>query len=164
MAKTRYYVHGDRRHGGDEYYCACCDAFEPWDHFSAAHTLEKRARRYVSSMAEWAVLDRAQWKRPMKVENTEARSVQNHLRAQKDERGEGRRRLSPRTRFAIFRRDWYRCRLCGAAASDGARLEVDHIHPVARGGTNAEGNLWTLCWECNSGKSDRLLCDEPEAA
>jgi len=37
--KTRYYVHGDLREGGADYYCAFCDLFQPGEHFySGAHT------------------------------------------------------------------------------------------------------------------------------
>lgn len=31
-------------------------------------------------------------------------------------------------------------------------LEVEHIHPVALGGTDAEANLWLACSQCNSAK------------
>jgi 5-methylcytosine-specific restriction endonuclease McrA len=34
----------------------------------------------------------------------------------------------------------------------GARLEVDHKIPVAKGGRNEIENLWALCFECNRGK------------
>lgn len=59
-----------------------------------------------------------------------------------------------RVRFLVLRRDGYRCQLCGAKASDGARLEVDHRHPRSKGGSDDLSNLWVLCWECNQGKSD----------
>lgn len=65
--------------------------------------------------------------------------------------------LSRSRRFEIFRRDGYRCRLCGANAADGATLEVDHRHPVSKGGDDSDGNLWTLCFDCNRGKGDRSL-------
>ena len=67
--------------------------------------------------------------------------------------------LSPRIRFQILQRDDYRCRLCGTAARDGAqvRLEVDHITPRSKGGTNDPSNLWVLCFDCNRGKWTRSL-------
>jgi len=56
-------------------------------------------------------------------------------------------------RFEIFKRDNYKCRICGASAKDeGVKLEVDHKIPKARGGTDAKSNLWTLCFKCNRGK------------
>lgn len=66
-------------------------------------------------------------------------------------------RLKPAARFAIFKRDGYRCQLCGQSAHAGARLEVDHKLAVANGGTNDPANLWTLCQVCNNGKSDSIL-------
>lgn len=43
-----------------------------------------------------------------------------------------------------------------------ARLEVEHIIPVARGGTNDVSNLWLCCPLCNRYKSDRLSAADPE--
>jgi len=40
---------------------------------------------------------------------------------------------------------------------DDVVLEIDHIHPVKEGGTNDEGNLWTLCYCCNRGKAAKQL-------
>lgn len=65
--------------------------------------------------------------------------------------------ISVAQRFAIFKRDSYRCCICGASAEGGSRLEVDHKVAVARGGTNSEDNLWTLCFECNRGKGTHDL-------
>lgn len=60
-------------------------------------------------------------------------------------------------RFRILKRDGYRCQLCGRTAQDGVTLEIDHKHPRAKGGTDDEANLWTLCWDCNRGNRDTLL-------
>lgn len=63
-------------------------------------------------------------------------------------------KLSPAIRHKILERDSYACQACGAKASEGASLEVDHIVPRVKGGTNDPSNLRTLCSVCNSGKSD----------
>ena len=60
-------------------------------------------------------------------------------------------------RFNVFRRDDYKCQICGATAKDGVRLEVDHKVPVAKGGTDDMSNLWTLCFNCNRGKGKKNL-------
>jgi hypothetical protein len=39
-------------------------------------------------------------------------------------------------------------------------LHVDHIKPVAGGGTNEITNLITACATCNSGKRDRPLSEQ----
>lgn len=66
-----------------------------------------------------------------------------------------RRSLSTRRRYEILERDDFTCQYCGRSAPD-VPLEVEHIHPVSRGGGNEAWNLLTACWECNSGKSDLL--------
>src|SRR5690242_12156599 len=43
-----------------------------------------------------------------------------------------------------------------------ARLEIEHIIPVARGGTNDESNLWLSCPLCNRAKGDRSSATDPE--
>lgn len=70
----------------------------------------------------------------------------------------GRRSISPRKRKEVFMRDGFRCRHCGATPADGKAvfLEVDHIIPVARGGSSRVENLQTLCNACNAGKSDSM--------
>jgi 5-methylcytosine-specific restriction endonuclease McrA len=60
-------------------------------------------------------------------------------------------------RMTVLRRDAFRCRMCGATASDGAQLHVDHINPVSRGGRTVSENLQTLCAPCNLGKSNRFV-------
>lgn len=63
-----------------------------------------------------------------------------------------------RARFEIFKRDDFTCKYCGRRSPDVV-LEVDHIHPVSKGGTDDEMNLITSCWECNRGKSDVPLAE-----
>lgn len=60
----------------------------------------------------------------------------------------GRQPIPRKLRHEVFKRDGYRCRECGAS-KDETSLEIDHIVPVARGGTNDIDNLQTLCRECN---------------
>ena len=60
----------------------------------------------------------------------------------------GRQPIPRQLRHQVFQRDGYRCRECGAS-KDETSLEIDHIVPVAKGGTNDIDNLQTLCRECN---------------
>lgn len=64
-----------------------------------------------------------------------------------------RRAISKKLRLLILERDGYRCCICGRTAKE-TKLEVDHKVPVAKGGTDSLNNLWTLCIDCNRGKSD----------
>ena len=58
-------------------------------------------------------------------------------------------------RYRILKRDRFTCSSCGARAPD-VELEVDHIIPVSKGGTDEETNLVTKCFECNNGKSNKI--------
>lgn len=66
--------------------------------------------------------------------------------------------LSKKIRFEVFKRDSFSCQYCGRK-SPNVILEVDHINPVKRGGKNDILNLITSCFDCNRGKSDRVLSD-----
>lgn len=67
-----------------------------------------------------------------------------------------RSKMSESLRYDVLRRDGYRCRICGATASDGVKLHVDHIIPVSKGGKTTLSNLQTLCERCNRGKSNKM--------
>lgn len=69
------------------------------------------------------------------------------------------RDVSPRLRFTILHRDNHTCQYCGAQAPD-VRLEVDHIVPLAQGGTNDPDNLLAACYGCNRGKGDALCAED----
>jgi len=56
-------------------------------------------------------------------------------------------------RYEVLKRARFRCELCGCKANDRA-LEVDHIIPRNRGGTNEISNLQALCYKCNAEKRD----------
>ncbi|HEY1389706.1 MAG TPA: HNH endonuclease [Ktedonobacterales bacterium] len=43
-----------------------------------------------------------------------------------------------------------------------ARLEIEHIVPLAKGGTDEESNLWLACPICNSHKSDKTTAIDPD--
>lgn len=68
-------------------------------------------------------------------------------------------KVPSRTRYLVFRRDQFRCVMCGATAAEGAKLEADHILPKSKGGTGALANLQTLCDRCNRGKGSDISPD-----
>jgi hypothetical protein len=73
-----------------------------------------------------------------------------------------RKAISARDRFEVFKRDRFTCAYCGGKPPEVV-LHVDHITPVAKGGTNDPTNLITSCRDCNLGKSDVPL-DHAKAA
>lgn len=66
-----------------------------------------------------------------------------------------RRSISPGQRARIYKRDGYRCVECGC--DDEELLTIDHRVPVAKGGTNEDANLQTMCQPCNQRKADSLI-------
>lgn len=67
-----------------------------------------------------------------------------------------RAKMSDSLRYDVLKRDGFRCKICGASAEEGAKLHVDHIIPVSKGGKTEMNNLQTLCDRCNIGKSNKI--------
>ena len=72
---------------------------------------------------------------------------------------EKRKPIPPELRHKILVRDGYRCRECGKS-KDETSLEIDHIHPLSKGGLTTEDNLWVLCRQCNQAKKDDVWKDD----
>jgi len=64
--------------------------------------------------------------------------------------------VSPKLRRKVLMRDHYRCVKCGAdrKTDKTVKLEVDHVVPASKKGPSVLENLQTLCFRCNSGKSN----------
>lgn len=69
------------------------------------------------------------------------------------------RSVSKGMRFDIFKRDKYKCVICGRspATEPQLTLHVDHIVPLSKGGETTLSNLQTLCSECNLGKGPKSM-------
>ncbi len=57
--------------------------------------------------------------------------------------------FSEKVKEEIFKRDGYKCMLCGRGRKDGVEICADHIKPKDKGGTNDIDNGETLCMEHN---------------
>jgi diadenosine tetraphosphate (Ap4A) HIT family hydrolase/5-methylcytosine-specific restriction endonuclease McrA len=62
--------------------------------------------------------------------------------------------ISGTLRYDVLKSAKFRCELCGVPADERA-LEVDHIKPRNKGGTDDISNLQALCYSCNAMKRDR---------
>jgi hypothetical protein len=67
--------------------------------------------------------------------------------------------VTKRTRYEVLKRDNHTCRYCGGSAPD-VTLTVDHVLPVALGGSDKPDNLVAACQDCNAGKAST----SPDAA
>lgn len=73
-----------------------------------------------------------------------------------------RKPISKKIRFEVFKRDAFTCQYCGATPPK-VILNIDHIHPVSKGGDNSQDNLITSCFDCNLGKSATPLTCVPQS-
>lgn len=67
-----------------------------------------------------------------------------------------REKMTRELRYKILKRDNFTCQACGITAKDGAKLHIDHIIPISKGGKTIEDNLQVLCEDCNIGKSNKF--------
>lgn len=67
--------------------------------------------------------------------------------------------VTKRTRYEVLRRDNHTCRYCGVSVPE-AKLAVDHVTPLALGGSDDPSNLVAACIDCNAGKAST----SPDAA
>lgn len=74
------------------------------------------------------------------------------LRYQNDAFKRSSRNISPSTRKALLEAYNYKCAYCGSSEN----LQIDHIHPVSKGGWKNWDNLQVLCQDCNLRKSNKL--------
>lgn len=68
--------------------------------------------------------------------------------------------VTKRTRFEVLKRDDYTCRYCRSAEGE---LTIDHVVPIALGGTDESDNLVAACRDCNSGKASTSPTEETVA-
>ena len=116
---------------------------------SASHA-EEEIRRTISKYCNWR--DRISHpgdyeKSPEKIKDARG----NWQLKGKTQRNEG---PSPAARLRVLNRDRYTCVYCGRHGSE-AELHVDHIQPVANGGSHHISNLQTTCRHCNQSKGKR---------
>jgi hypothetical protein len=64
--------------------------------------------------------------------------------------------VSKSIRFEVFARDAFTCQYCGRRPPEVV-LECDHIHPQSKGGGDEIINLITSCYDCNRGKSAKVI-------
>ena len=65
---------------------------------------------------------------------------------------EEKQKMKVSTRRRVFAAN-SRCVSCGATKD----LQIDHIYPKSKGGSDIEGNLQVLCVECNVKKGNKHL-------
>lgn len=69
-----------------------------------------------------------------------------------------RKRITQNKKDDIYFRDRFVCMYCNNHFDDNL-LTVDHVIPIAKGGTNDDSNLVTCCVTCNTVKNDLSLAE-----
>lgn len=72
------------------------------------------------------------------------------------DKGRSRKEVPYYVRKQVLMRFNYTCANCGHRDPLRKTLNVDHIVPMSRGGTNSVDNLQALCKTCNSSKGNKL--------
>ncbi|MCT7949805.1 HNH endonuclease [Ancylothrix sp. C2] len=63
--------------------------------------------------------------------------------------------IPPEVRKYVYQRNNYQCQSCGKTHQE-TQLSIDHIIPLAKGGSNDVSNLQTLCLTCNQKKTHKI--------
>jgi HNH endonuclease len=103
---------------------------------------------------ESLVMDLEDWKKLLRqLDLQEAKvTVQNEKgELEKAILRKSQRTIEQRVSWAVFKRDHYHCRYCGA---DGVPLTVDHLILWEDGGPSIEDNLLSACRPCNKNRGD----------
>ena len=105
-------------------------------------------KKYYRRNRESALKASQKWK------SSNLDKVREYARASRRRR---RARLATVATYEVSEKDMRRlqnspCFYCGSSDT----IEVDHIIPISRGGTDGIGNMQSLCKSCNSSKRDLL--------
>lgn len=115
--------------------------------------LQKLVRGIIRDLVAQANSKKAD-KHPLpKNKKSAATRTQSKLKQDNNKRS---RHIPAKVRVSVLHRDGYKCIFCGYSAKQ-VQLEVDHILPFSKGGSNDPSNLQTLCINCNRGKGARRL-------
>lgn len=111
---------------------------------------KEHARLYNKKASAKNVARAYRWKEANKERHAELQNASDRRRRAR-ERGGGSHTANDVT--AILVRQKYKCAECGARVRDRDSRHVDHINPLAKGGTNDRRNLQILCVDCNLHKA-----------
>lgn len=123
-----------------------------WTHNSGCVECSTKAARDFHSSEEGKAYTRL-WR----AANSDA--VGEHNRNQKAKRRGAAGRHTAEDIRNILGKQKYKCAECKASVRLKAKRQVDHIIPIARGGTNWPSNLQILCAPCNMSKGAKHPID-----
>ncbi|MCE7986902.1 MAG: HNH endonuclease [Caldilinea sp. CFX5] len=75
-----------------------------------------------------------------------------------------RRKISDAIRQRLEAIAGYRCSYCRSPMAAGVAMVVEHIIPLAAGGSNGIDNLCLACYRCNQFKGSKITAVDPQSA
>lgn len=139
----------------ERYWLATLRMYVNWEHSGSDWQREMALRDLGEWLAERSGIARIQKECEAIVEERrEQRRRQKQIEEQEklESPQKFRKPLKPSQRTRILERDGYQCVWCHVQK----KLQIDHIVPVSRGGSDEDTNLRTLCRGCNRKKFDQL--------
>ncbi|MDJ0617843.1 MAG: HNH endonuclease [Calothrix sp. MO_192.B10] len=115
--------------------------------------LQKLVRGAIRDLINQVNTQNAKKRKKPKTKKPDATKSQSKSKQEKSKRS---RYIPASVRVSVLHRDGYKCVFCGRNAKQ-IQLEVDHIVPFSKKGSNQLENLQTLCIDCNRGKGARFL-------
>lgn len=92
-----------------------------------------------------------------RIEQYHAKEVERNARRRAAIRGVESEKVD---RLAIIERDERRCYLCGRENLKNHEIHLDHVVPIARGGSHTAQNLRVACAPCNMTKGASMPSEE----
>lgn len=142
------------------YYRANIDRLKAKDaEYRAANAEARRA-----SFAAWQEAN-PDWKAQWRSQNAHREREYSRRRRSRIRGGE----VEAFTEREIFERDGWRCYICGVETSDQVpalspeRAEIEHVVPIARGGSHTRANVRCACHRCNALKGSHRTPDDVRA-
>lgn len=130
--------------------CKACEAARRRDrHARQQDKSRAQSREWRERNREYALAKSAEYRGSERGRKARARCQRD--RNQRQRVAEGFYTEADIQRFRLLQRG--RCAYC--KTSMGEKYTIDHIEPVAKGGTNWPSNLQLLCRPCNSRKQDK---------
>lgn len=74
-----------------------------------------------------------------------------------------RRKISDSTRQRLEEIAGYRCSYCRSPMAAGVAMVIEHIIPIAVGGSNDVDNLCLACYRCNQFKGPKIVAVDPQS-
>ena len=110
-------------------------------------------REHPEEHAEYKRLDKMRYHQWRQLADPDYRTYhrEKSKRRKALERGSIGLRVRPRQIRARFAEFDHRCAYCGASGD----LHIEHLVPIARGGTHVLGNILPACQRCNFSKRDK---------